>query len=164
MKVTALEVHALRCIVQLSSGSNEYPRGINDIAAAEGLSNEYVAKIMRELRQAGLVISKRGSKGGYFLARPANTISVWNVIESLGGNIYCSQNCVSPAQKVEVCTRKSDCGIRAMWRFANMIICEVLSSVSIMDLLATEGNVESLLTKRLLVKRLPPTASHGIEQ
>jgi Rrf2 family protein len=61
------------------------PEGGNARAIAEkfGLSRSFVANILKELCQKGFVDSHRGVKGGYALARPAHTISLAELLESL---------------------------------------------------------------------------------
>ena len=73
MKITAQEEYGLRCLLRLAqseSGSLTLP----EVAAAEGLSVAYVAKLMAVLRHAGILDSVRGRSGGYTLARPADEI------------------------------------------------------------------------------------------
>lgn len=56
-----------------------------DIAACTGIPLPFLSQILHALRQAGLVLSKRGSRGGVALARPAQTISLLDVVEALDG-------------------------------------------------------------------------------
>ena len=83
MHLLAQEEYGLRCLVQLARHRGSSPLTIPEIAAAEGLSPEYTAKLMRALRQGGLVMSTRGAAGGYRLARPAEEVTAWEVLEKL---------------------------------------------------------------------------------
>src|SRR5262245_9399877 len=85
MQLLASEEYGLRCLIQVSRSAAGTPVSISQIADAEGLSPEYTAKLMRELRLGGLVESVRGADGGYRLTRPANEISVWSALQVLGG-------------------------------------------------------------------------------
>ena len=67
MHLSAQEEYGLRCLVQLARHVGEEPMRIQEIARAEGLSSEYVAKLMRILRNGNLVDSTRGASGGYRL-------------------------------------------------------------------------------------------------
>ena len=71
MQLLATEEYGLRCLVQVARHTAPQPITIPEIAAAEGLSPEYAAKLLRALRQAELVVSTRGAGGGYRLSRPA---------------------------------------------------------------------------------------------
>ena len=69
MKITAQEEYGLRCLLRLARAEGEHAAlTIPEIAAAEGLSVPYVAKLLAVLRQAGLIESARGRAGGYRFA------------------------------------------------------------------------------------------------
>src|SRR5271167_2439372 len=87
MKITAQEEYGLRCVMRLAkaeSGSITLP----EVAAAEGLSVAYVAKLMSVLRQANIVDSVRGRSGGYSLARPAEEIGLGSLLRVLGEPLF----------------------------------------------------------------------------
>ena len=86
MQLLAQEEYGLRCLLQVAQQRGSDPLSIQAVAEAEGLSPEYAAKLMRALRQAGLVQSTRGAAGGYRLSRPPASITVWDVIQALGGS------------------------------------------------------------------------------
>src|SRR5215831_19245090 len=96
MKVSAQEEYGLRCMLQLArrqkDGSAE-PLTLGEVARDEGLTVAYAAKLVRRLRRAGLVRSVLGRAGGYSLSRPAETISVLEVLGALGGKLYTSDYC-----------------------------------------------------------------------
>ena len=88
MHLSAQEEYGLRCLARLARHEGADPVRIQDIAEAEGLSPEYVAKLMRILRNGGIVTSTRGAAGGYHLRRPAAEITLWEAIEVLGGPFF----------------------------------------------------------------------------
>src|SRR5258706_15646236 len=96
MQLLASEEYGLRCLLQVSRSVGGAPVSISQIADAEGLSPEYTAKLMRELRLGGLVDSVRGADGGYRLARPADAISGWRALEVPGGAVFSHQFCAGP--------------------------------------------------------------------
>lgn len=75
-----------------------------ELAARSGVPLPTVSKLCKELSKAGLVVSHRGRHGGYGLARPADRISVAEIVEALEGPIALT-DCMSPA--------KVACGIEA---------------------------------------------------
>ena len=79
MQLLAQEEYGLRCLLELARHDTK-PRTIQQIASAEGLSPDYAAKLLRELRRGGLVESTRGAAGGYRLARSADTITAWDAV------------------------------------------------------------------------------------
>src|SRR5262245_47549595 len=69
MKISSQEEYGLRCLLRLAR-AEDGQLSIADIAAGEGLSVPYVAKLLTVLRQGGLIDSVRGRAGGYHLAQP----------------------------------------------------------------------------------------------
>lgn len=61
---------------------------VREIAAMTSLSHSYLEQLLSQLRKAGLLISVRGSNGGYKLARSAHEITVLEIIESLEGPVF----------------------------------------------------------------------------
>jgi len=101
-----------------------------EIAGSVFLGVPTVSKILKALAKEGLVVSYRGVKGGYSLARPAEQISVARIIDALEGPISfteCSE--VSGA-----CVQESVCSIRGNWQRINQVIREALERVSLAEL------------------------------
>src|SRR5437016_10167392 len=88
MKITAQEEYGLRCLLRLARAADGQSLTIPEIAAVEGLSGAYVAKILAVLRQAGLIESVRGRAGGYRLAKAPAEIGLGTVIMSIGDPLY----------------------------------------------------------------------------
>src|SRR5207248_9279895 len=101
MKLSANEEYGLRCLVRLGYGTLTIP----EIGQAEGVSPAYAAKLLRVLRKGGFVKAARGKDGGYTLARPAESISIGDVMDALGGRIFESNFCESHAGQAAICTR-----------------------------------------------------------
>ena len=99
MKVSAKEQYGLRAIAELAARYGEGPTSLNDVAQAQGISLAYLEQVIRELRDAGLVFSTRGARGGYELARAPGAITVAEVLRALGGDILPVQ-CVRRANGV----------------------------------------------------------------
>ena len=103
------------------------------------MSADYVAKLMRALRQGGLVTSTRGASGGYNLARAAGEISVWEAIDVRGGGPRVSADfCESHPGQMRDCVHTSDCAIRGLWRSVSDLLGNFLQSVTLTDLTGQE--------------------------
>src|SRR2546422_5164614 len=87
MKITAQEEYGLRCLMRLARAA-EQSATLPEIAAAEGLSPPYVAKLMGVLRHAGIVDSVRGRAGGYRLAKSPGNIGLGSLLLVLGEPLY----------------------------------------------------------------------------
>ncbi len=138
MKISAQEEYGIRCLLQLGKA-----RGgsltISEIARAEGLSREYVAKLMRVLRRAGLVRSVRGQAGGYMLARPLEEISVSEALAALGGKLWDPSFCRQHPGLRSCCSHTPDCNVQLLWRRLQNAVDGVLDRVSLKDLLASSA-------------------------
>ena len=106
MKFSALEEYGLRCILSLArtearvlaqgqtadSPGQEYAT-VPEVAQKEGISVQYVRKLFGLLAKAGLIEGVRGRRGGFQLAKPAEAITVSEVLQVLGGRLYESDTC-----------------------------------------------------------------------
>lgn len=81
---TALEyaLHSLLHLADLPAGATVRAR---DLARFQGLPETYLAKVLQQLKKAGLVQGTRGPRGGFRLARPLHEISFWDVTEAVEG-------------------------------------------------------------------------------
>lgn len=141
MQLSAQEEYGLRCLLQVAKNDSKAdvsPLRIPEIGAAEGLSPEYTAKLLRSLRQGGLVVSTRGAAGGYRLARPAQNITVWEVLQVLGGPLFSDDFCETHPGQLKDCIHSTDCSMRALWRFIGTGLKETLGSISLTDMFKGE--------------------------
>lgn len=151
MHLLATEEYGLRCLLQVAQlGQNgvDRPLTIPEIAEAEGMTAVYAGKIMRSLREGGLVTSTRGAAGGYRLARSADSITPWDVILALGGSMFPESFCETHPGARPDCVHSPDCSIRALWRRAESAVEHVLSGVTLADLLRSEGSMITWLDSR----------------
>ena len=79
--------YALKALFELALRNNASPVKTRDIAKAQGISPRFLEVIFSELRHGGFVESRRGSEGGYLLARPAKDITVGQIITYIQGPI-----------------------------------------------------------------------------
>jgi Rrf2 family protein len=85
MRISAKADYAVRAAVELAAASNDRPVKAERIATAQGVPLNFLENILGELRHAGIVRSQRGAEGGFRLARPANEITVADVIRAVEG-------------------------------------------------------------------------------
>jgi Rrf2 family protein len=95
---------------------------------------------MLKLRRADIVRSTRGAHGGYQLARPAERISVRDVIAASEHSTF-EVHCTSHPVETERCASSHDCSIRPVWMLLQRRIDDVLESVRLSDLLMQESDV-----------------------
>ncbi len=158
MKLTSQEEYGLRCLLRIAREGEGGSLTIPKISQKEGISNFYVAKLMRILRRSGLVKSVRGQSGGYALARPADQIVVGEALAVLGGRLYEPAFCEEHSGSESLCTNSVDCSVRSLWRAVQQVIDQVLSKTTLKDLLSNEQQMSSWtghLVKVTLASGLP---------
>jgi FeS assembly SUF system regulator len=102
----------------------------HEVAEQVGLALPTVSKIFKILARSGLVVSTRGVKGGYLLARAPEKISVAEVIDAVEGPIALTECSHHPG----VCIQESHCLVRGNWQRINHAIRGALESVSLADM------------------------------
>jgi Rrf2 family protein len=106
MQLSRKADYALRAIRLLSTLPKGKLGSINTIAASEAIPREFLAKILKDLTRAGLLVSFQGVTGGYRLARTPRSISFLNVIEAIEGPIHinlCTEGDSCPCDRIKNC-------------------------------------------------------------
>ncbi|HTN65091.1 MAG TPA: SUF system Fe-S cluster assembly regulator [Burkholderiaceae bacterium] len=98
-----------------------------EIAAGVRVPLPTVSKILKILTREGLVTSLRGSRGGYALARPADQISMAEIIEAMDGPIGMTECSITPG----LCIQEDGCPVRANWQRVNQIVLHALREVTL---------------------------------
>jgi Rrf2 family protein len=148
MHLSAQEEYGFRCLLQVARHEGGEPMRTAEIAEREGLTPEYTAKLMRLLRQGGLVASTRGAGGGYRLGREAADISVWNVLEVLGGGFFLQEFCEGHSGALRDCAHSTNCSLRAVWRGLDGLVRTALSAITLDDLRHGERPTEWITQAR----------------
>ncbi|HEY2537494.1 MAG TPA: Rrf2 family transcriptional regulator [Solirubrobacteraceae bacterium] len=114
------------------------PISLAEIAEHDGMPLAYLEHLVARLRKAGLVDSRRGSRGGYLLARSPTEITMAEVVEALEGSIAPIE-CISQASDGSiVCSRESDpghvCPTKLLWTRVRGAIVRTLQDTTLADL------------------------------
>jgi Rrf2 family iron-sulfur cluster assembly transcriptional regulator len=163
MKITSQEEFGLRCLLRLAhAAEGGQSLSIPEIAAAEGMSPAYVAKILAILRQGGLIESVRGRAGGYRLAGSPGDFTLAAVMAVLGDPLfedpaYCQQHAGSEANGL--CVHHGACTLRELWHTLEGWMRRTLEGITLADLLQGEGRIGEVLRARLADTILEPAAS-----
>lgn len=105
---------------------------ISEISENEGIPEKFLAKIFQNLTRSGLVRSHRGAKGGFSLGKPAQKISIKELLECAQGPIYLSRCLSAP----DSCDRKKGCALRKLWVQGQEVIDDILTKTTLADLTA----------------------------
>src|SRR5262245_57076356 len=161
MKLSSQEEYGLRCLLRVGRAGTEGSVTIAELSRSEGMSEPNVAKMMRVLRNAGLVQSTRGQSGGYSLARPAAEINIGEALAALGGRLYEPSFCDEHTRMERLCTNMPDCSIRSVWRMVQGAVDQVLGKISLKDLLVPEREMNAFPIPNPAAPKLPSRTPFG---
>ena len=151
MQFSSQEEYGLRCLLRLKLAGSGKSATLAEISQAEGISVPYAAKMMRLLREGGLVTSARGQAGGYKLARPPENISVGEALAVLGGRLFEGKFCDDHSGSEDTCTHSIDCSIRSLWRAVQEVVDRLLSKTTLKDLATSERQMDAFVQDLVLL-------------
>ena len=137
MKLTRYTDYALRALIYLATHEGDLA-SIRQIAEAHGISQNHLMKIVQDLARAGFVETVRGRNGGLRLARPADRITIGELVrhtEADGGLVDCS-----------TCRLARGCGLPAVFAQAREAFMTVLDGVRLTDVAGRPGAFRHLFT------------------
>lgn len=135
--------YAVRAVVFLASQPEGRVTLISEIAETQEVPKSYLSKIMQHLVRAGLVKSRRGAKGGFVLARPADQITLRQTIEAMEGPIHLNVCLIKKGE----CHRDVLCPVHPVWREAQTKLIEVLDSKTMADLVRDAEILQKTVNK-----------------
>ena len=128
MQVSRKIDYALRAVIHLANEeTSDRACSVAEIATREKIPRQFLEKIVQELIHKGLVRSRRGPRGGYVLARPAEDVSFRDVIEAVEGPISLNA-CVGdhPA-----CFLLGACGMERVWHEGQRLVLDLFEKTTI---------------------------------
>ena len=134
--------YGLHCLLHLVDRPEGGQPSSKDLAEFQGISPSYVAKLFTQLEKAGIVRSAEGVRGGFRLARPADRITVLDVVDALEADkplFQCREirrNCILYGDTPPKSATQGLCGIHALMRDAERQMRQVLADQTLADLAA----------------------------
>lgn len=132
--------YAVLLMYELAKSGSAFS-SLQDISTAQRVSQGYLEQIIRPLRESGLVEGKKGFGGGYTLTKPAEEVTVGEVIRAVEGPVF-PVKCVDDKSSLDSCP--DDCRARAVWQRVGEAIDGVLDSITLRDLAEDEPEGVSL--------------------
>jgi FeS assembly SUF system regulator len=125
-KLTDYATAVMACLVE----AGDEVQSAQALAERARLALPTVSKVLKQLAQAGLVVSERGIHGGYRLARPAARITVADIVVALEGPIGMTECSVHAG----ACGHESHCGVRVNWQHISKAVVAALEGVTLADM------------------------------
>jgi len=136
MKLSTKGRYGLRLMLDLALHHDQGPVLLKDIAHRQGVSQKYLWHLIAQLKNAGLVNSFRGSRGGYALALPAHEITLFDILIALEGPI----SLVDCVDKAASCKRSFGCTAREVWQEVSHKVQETLKSFTLDQMMEKHNN------------------------
>lgn len=127
--------YGLRFLVDLAQRGAEGPIDLRSVADRQAIPETYLAKLAVPLRNAGIIRSARGAKGGYELSRAPAEIVLLDVVEVLEGR----SSLLECTERPELCARSADCPTLPVWNGLEKAVRDYLTAVTVGDV-ATARN------------------------
>ena len=129
--------YGVRLMVELARHHGTGPVSLAEVAQHESLPRPYLEQLVVSLREAGLVTSTRGARGGYQLARQPSDIRMGEVLRTLEGPIapmVCATEAPHDPDLPAQCARTGFCTVNLLWVRVRDAIGEALDSMTLADL------------------------------
>lgn len=135
--------YALRALYNLSAHYGKGPVLISYLSEREHIPKKFLEVILWELKQQGVVDSKKGKGGGYQLALPPESVTIGNIIRYIDGPLA-PLPCASETryQRCEECVDEKKCGTRIVIRQVRDAIAAILDHTTLADVCASVAALE----------------------
>ena len=130
MQITRSGEYGLRGLLFLAKQPAERVSLVSEISKDQNIPETFLAKIFQRLSKAGLLRSIRGAKGGFSLGKPANEITMREIIEALEGPIALNRCLLKEGE----CAEEKSCPMHLVWEEVQRRFVEILDRTTMEDL------------------------------
>jgi Rrf2 family protein len=141
MRLSAKSEYGLRALIDIAGYYGDGPVGVREIADRQQIPLKFLEQLVSAMRKAGILDSRRGAKGGFFLARPPEEITVFSAVEALEGSLSPTA-CVG--EGTSDCARSAQCAAQDVWNRAKVALREALEEISLADLVARQRRYDGM--------------------
>ena len=131
MKLSTRGRYGIHAMYDLALNYGAGPQSIKSIAERQNVPEAYLEQLIAMLRRAKLVISNRGSQGGYRLSRDPREITVGDVLRALEGGL----NLLDCLDEEDACGKSCACASRIVWLKIRDGIHQVVDSITLQDMI-----------------------------
>ncbi|GAB6058679.1 RrF2 family transcriptional regulator [Desulfonatronum parangueonense] len=144
MKLSARSRYAARILLDLAEQKGNSPVCASSISENTEISVPFIEQILRPLKKAGYIQSVRGAYGGHVLLMDPATITLGDIVRTMGGDINLAQCGSDPT----ICTRTSDCRTRIVWQHLSKVIERELDNMTLADLMQDPETLQEKFSTR----------------
>lgn len=152
-KLSKTTDYGIALMAQLASDPTGVPHNARELAQSSDLPVPMVSKILKALAKEGILISQRGSKGGYSLASAPQELTVSEMIRVLEGPVALTDCAIGPFQ----CEHETTCAVRKPWQLISRVVERALAEITLADLVNDRST--HVLSEMLQISREPEEVS-----
>lgn len=141
MRLSAKSEYGLRALIDIAGFYGDGPVGAREVANRQQIPVKFLEQLVTAMRKAGILDSRRGAKGGFFLARPPEEITVFAAVEALEGSLSPTA-CVG--DNAPECARSAQCAAQDVWNRAKIALREALEEITLADLVARQQGYDDM--------------------
>jgi len=130
LRITKITDYGFILLVHMASQDKDLLHNAKDLSATSGIALPTVSKVLKILTQGHILKSQQGSKGGYFLARPASEITAAEIVEVVEGPVA-----ITDCSGAEGCER--NCQVSESWQKVNGTVVGTLQKLTLADMAAS---------------------------
>ena len=131
--------YAVRAVLEMSKRFGHGAVSAGEIATSQAIPHRFLETILNELKPTGLVVSRRGVQGGYYLAKNPKEITVGMIIRQIEGPLD-PVRCTGD-RKDKSCPLKNNCSLIQLWNQAREAVEKVYDNTTFQDLVNREGEL-----------------------
>lgn len=132
MKISTKGRYALRMLLDLAVRQEQGYVSLKEVAERQNISKKYLEQIVPMLNRSGILRTNRGNKGGYMLAKPANALTVGEILRATEGSLA-PVACLE--YDVNDCPRAEECATLYIWEGLYKAVQDYLDGITLQDIL-----------------------------
>lgn len=141
MKISSKTEYALKTVLDLAMHRNEGVTHVSDIAERQNIPQKFLEQILLTLKGAGIVASRRGVNGGYFLNRSPAKITLASIVSMTEDSLASVQSSTEPGKKES--SREWECPFREVWADISGYVMTRLEGTTIQDMCSRAEELSS---------------------
>jgi Rrf2 family protein len=137
MRLTTKSRYGLRAMFDIAYHCGAAPAQIQDISRRQEISPRYLEQIFQNLKRAGILKSKRGPQGGYFLSRAPDKITVLEILNATEQDVLvvdCGGTTPKKPKRVTECPFEGNCVTQTVWEEASTMLNGLFGGITLQNL------------------------------
>lgn len=142
MKLSTKGRYGLRAVLDLAVHTKDEAVALSQVAERQGISINYLEQLIAKLKKSGIVLGIRGAQGGYLLARPAEEISIGEILRALEGDLN-PVDCSEVTNSDNPCSQSDSCVTKYVWKRISDSINDAVDGIMLSELVEESKKVQA---------------------